>query len=261
MTEVSLQRQTSISYIAAVDRLPPLGRPGVRQILALLCLLALSACAATSNNTSPPPDSPLVEAPDYTKANAIWRYHVVHTLHSGGYRSDADNADYEIQVRNGKYGIARLEGGKLVPPPLRGWLHAALPIAKIIEEKEQYFKFPLWVGKKWDGAQLLGRWRDTHCTVTGVETVTTPAGAFEAYRIERLMWFFVGTDNVYDMEVYFYSPQTRSVVKFDYKRETKDLVGDPKYSLEETAAFELLSYKTEPESSEIRSARLNSSGR
>jgi hypothetical protein len=115
----------------------------------------------------------------------------------------------------------------------------------LLEAKDQYFNFPLWVGKKWGGAERLGRWRDSHCVVTGIETVTTPAGNFDAYRIERFVLMFVETDNVYDTEVYFYSPQTRSIVKYEYKREMKDLVGDPKYSLEETASFELLSYKGE----------------
>jgi hypothetical protein len=50
------------------------------------------------------------------------------------------------------------------------------------------------------------------------------------------------------------TPQTRSIVKYDYKREMKDLVGDVKYGLEETASFELLSYKPQPESSEVRKA-------
>jgi len=228
---------------------------GARQILIALSFLAFSACATTANNSSPPPGAQIAEAPDYAKANTTWRYHVVHILYGGGYRSDADNADYQIQIRNGKYGVARIEGGQLIPPPLRGWLHAALPVQKIIEEKEQYFNFPLWVGKKWTGAQLLGRWRDTHCTVIGIETVATPAGTFETYRLERIMVAFAGIYNYYDTEIYYYSPQTRSVVKFDYKREMKDLVGDPKYSLEETASYELLSYEAESKSSEVKNAR------
>ncbi len=235
-------------------------RPSItdaRRILAvLICALALSACAASSNQ-NPPPGAAVVEAPDYAKEGGTWTYHVVHQMWTGGYRSDMDNGDYVIRIRNGKFGIARLEAGKIVHPPPRSWLHAALPIQKIIEEKEQYYNFPLWIGKEWSGTQRLGRWRDSRCTVTGMEAVTTPAGTFQSFRIERRIVMLVDILNYYDTEIYFYSPQTRSIVKYDYKREMKDLVGDLKYGLEETASFELLSYKAEPESSQVRSARAN----
>lgn len=171
---------------------------------------------------------------------------MVHKLFAGGYRSDTENGDFEVQIRNGKYGRYRLEDGKRVTPNnTKTWLYSALPTKTILESKEQHFNFPLWVGKKWNGWELLGRWRDSHCTVTGIETVTTPAGTFETYRIERIVWMFVDILNIYDTEVYFYSAETRSVVKYEYKRELKDLVGDVAYGLQETAVVELLRYKAE----------------
>lgn len=54
---------------------------------------------------------------------------------------------------------------------------------------------------------------------------------------------FVGIRNLYDTHIYYYSSQTRSVVKYEYKREMKDLVGDVAYGLQETASVELLNYK------------------
>lgn len=177
---------------------------------------------------------------------------MTHKLFSGGYRSDTENGDFEIQIRNGKYLRVRLDGNKRVPVTGATWLAAALPLPAVIQAETQYYNFPLWVGKEWKGWRRLGGWRDSHATVTGIETVTTPAGAFEAYRIERIIWMFVGTDNVYDTHIYFYSPQTRSVLKYDYKREMKDLVGDRIYGLEETASAELLSYKPEAEPSGVK---------
>jgi hypothetical protein len=236
----------AISYIAAVDRLPVIVSPAARKIIALLSLLALSACTATANNTSPPPGAQVVEAPDFDKSGGTWRYRVLHNMFGGGYRSDMDQGEYEIQIVKGQYRRMQLLDGKKTPPKQKGtWLYPALPTTRILESQEQHFKFPLWVGKKWNGWQLLVRWRDTQSTLTGIETVTTPAGTFEAYRIERVMVAFAGIYNYYDTEIYYYSPETRSVIKYDYKREMKDLVGDPKYSLEETASFELLSYKAE----------------
>jgi hypothetical protein len=215
-----------------------------RQILAALSLLVLSACATTSTPTAPPPGVQVAEAPDYTKINATWTFHVVHKTHSGSYRSDMENGDFEIRIQNGNYQRFRVEGGKRVRVSGETWLYSALPLPDIIKAETRYYSFPLWVGKTWQGRRLMGtRWRDTHHTVTGIESVTTPAGAFEAYRIERSILLFVGTDNYYETYVYYYSPQTRSIVKFEHKEESKDLVGDPKYSLEETVSYELLSYK------------------
>ena len=222
-------------------------------LAALLCALALSACASSSSQT-PPPGATVVEVPDYTKQGGTWTYRVSHNMFTGGYRSDMDYGDYEVRIRNGKYERRRIDGDKRPLGP-RTWLYAMLPISTLLESKERFFNFPLWVGKEWKGWTFLGRWQDSIQTVTGLETVTTPAGTFETYRIERRMVMFVNIRNLYDTEVYFYSPQTRSVVKYDYKREMKDLVGDVAYGLQETASVELLSYKAEPESSEVRSAR------
>jgi hypothetical protein len=213
----------------------------------------LSACAASSIQT-PPPGAAVVEAPDYNKQGGTWTYRAIHNMATGGYRSDMDYGDIEIRMSNGKYGRRRIDGDKR-PLGSSSWLYAALPIPKIIEDKTQYFNFPLWIGKEWDGTQFIThRWRDTHNKVTGIETVVTPGGTFEAYRIERRMVTFAGILNYYGAEVYFYSPQTRSIVKFDSKLEMKDLVGDAQYGLQETASFELLSYKPGSESSEIKKA-------
>jgi|GEM_PF-2209068 len=237
-------------YCVAVERSRSLTS---RLFCALLCACVLSACAASSNQ-SPPPGAAVVEAPDFNKQGGTWTYRVVHNMASGGYRSDMDYGDIELRIRNGNYQRRRVDGDKR-PLGSATWLYAALPTPKIIEDKARYFNFPLWIGKEWDGAQFIThRWRDAHSTVTGIETVVTPGGTFEAYRIERKMVTFAGILNYYGTEVYFYSPQTRSIVKFDFKLEMKDLVGDAQYGLQETASFELLSYKPGPESSEVKKA-------
>ena len=174
-------------------------------------------------------------------------------MYSGGYRSDTQNGDFEVRIRNGKYGVTRIDGSKRVPGQL-GWLKYIIPMPPQLESKMQYFNFPLWIGKEWKGIERLRTWQDSHSIVTGIETVVTPAGTLEAYRLERRMVMFVDIRNLYDTEVYFYSPQARTVVKYDYKREMKDLVGEPQYGLQETVAIELLSFKAEPESSDVRKA-------
>ena len=238
-------------YCTAVDH--PFMADARRILAVFICALNFNACAASSNR-SPPPGAAVVEAPDYTKQGGTWTYRVTHKTYSGGSRSDMENGEFEIQMRNGKYRRVKLEDGKRIPVSGGTWLYAALPLPAVIQAETQYYNFPLWVGKEWEGWRRLGRWRDSHATVTGIESVTTAAGTFEAYRIERAFVMFEGIYNYYDTYVYFYSPQTRSVVRYDYRREMKDLVGDVKYGLEETAAVELLRYKAEPESSDVRKA-------
>jgi hypothetical protein len=88
-----------------------------------------------------------------------------------------------------------------------------------------------------------------------MEKITTAAGTFDTFRIVREMKALSGEWNYYDTHVYFYSPETRSIVKYEYKREFKDLVGAPEYGLQETASYELLSYKPEPEKKDAKSAK------
>ncbi|HEY1267361.1 MAG TPA: hypothetical protein VGH16_08905 [Candidatus Binatia bacterium] len=235
-------------YCASVDH--PLRTSLWLFLIAAGCALTLSACAASSNQ-SPPPGAAVVEAPDYNKQGGTWTYRVVHKMFSGTSRSDIDYGDYEVRIRNGKYTRRRSDTDRR-PLPSRTWLYSMLPTSTLLESKQQYFNFPLWVGKDWKGWTFLGRWQDSHQTVTGMETVTTPAGTFETYRIERRFVMFVDIRNLYDTEIYYYSSQTRSVVKYEYKREMKDLVGDVAYGLQESASVELLSYKPEPESSTVK---------
>ena len=59
------------------------------------------------------------------------------------------------------------------------------------ESSSQYLQFPLSVGKKWDldyTAVIAGRSTPikSKAEVTKLEDVTTPAGSFRAFKIERL---------------------------------------------------------------------------
>jgi hypothetical protein len=234
--------------LRAVDSLRSIRR-AARHIFIALCVIATgAACSTIPNNSVPPLGTRVVEAPDYNNQGGTWRYRVEHKMFGDGYRSDMDQGEYEIQILKGKYRRARIENGKRVAPPEHTWLHGVLPLTSVLQNTEQYYSFPLWVGKQWNGMERIRRWHDIHCTVTGIEIVTTPAGTFETYRIVREMFFFAGAANYYDTYIYYYSPDTRSIVKYEYKREFKYLVGDPKYGLQETASYELLSYKPEAES-------------
>jgi len=125
-------------------------------------------------------------------------------------------------------------------------LEAVLPTPEFNATPPKYFSFPIWVGKDWRGSEFLRhKWRTANAKVTGTESVVTPAGTFNAYRIERAAWMFVGTANYYVNQTYYYSPETRSMVKYQCSEEYKDLVGDPRYGLLEDATIELIKFKAE----------------
>jgi hypothetical protein len=94
------------------------------------------------------------------------------------------------------------------------WVMLAL---EDITSKYQYIQFPIFVGKKWSHRYQMTisgvpYWVDSQTEVTGVEEVTTPAGTFRAFKIERTAR---GAKGVIDQRrVYFYSPQTGSLVKY-----------------------------------------------
>ena len=123
-------------------------------------------------------------------------------------------------------------------------LHLMVPVT--LQAKSQYFQFPLTVGKEWKTQQFYrGRWMTAENSVIGMETVTTPAGTFPALRIERRV-LYSGLNNTrtgvsshhWLTYIYFYSPQTRSVVKYHFQREDQSLPGD--LALDRTVDIELI---------------------
>jgi hypothetical protein len=88
-------------------------------------------------------------------------------------------------------------------------------------------KFPLSAGQKWNYALVTRsasfrrrvQRRRAEVNVAGIEQVTTPAGSFKAYKLIRSeSWFrtnlFKGSSERIDTTTtYFYSPETRSIVK------------------------------------------------
>ena len=209
---------------------------------AVLLFFVLSACTQTS--VAPPSGVEQTQAPNYSESSS-WKYRVVHRTYSGVWKSNLMNGEFEIVVRNGEPKVFQASSGKAVEQfPDPNPFAILLPTEAVARDQPQYFNFPLWVGKDWRGSEFWDhKWRGTRSWVTGLETVATPAGTFRAYRIERDIRIFVGVRNFYRTEVYFYSPQTRSIVKYDSSEEMKDLVGDQIYGVQETFAIELIGFK------------------
>ncbi len=86
----------------------------------------------------------------------------------------------------------------------------------------QYLQFPLFVGQKWKreynvaGTGDRGQYALTQITaehrLVGIDQFIIAAGTFRAVRINSTVVFQSGNID----EVYFYSPQTKSIVKYNY---------------------------------------------
>jgi hypothetical protein len=164
--------------------------------------------------------------PDY-KDGDFWQYKVTEK-NFRTQSSRALNGVYELTYRPDRIAI-RIEGGeKSEVQQAVGELRRMLAI----DDDRQLLQFPLSVGQKWstqyrqeasNGVRNL----TTETNVTGLEEITTPAGKFSAFKIER--WGSSGgvprrgkapgskTRN-YEW-TYYYSPQTQSIIKYIYEDE------------------------------------------
>ena len=113
--------------------------------------------------------------------------------------------------------------------------------------QKEFLEFPLSVGKKWTARYDTGKHVPTKRgtqevmisvlnQVTGIEDVTTPAGSFRAFKIERRE--IAKNREVMSGSVY-YSPETRSVVKYEYGRPS-----EATRVIEPTKVIELTKYGT-----------------
>ena len=97
-------------------------------------------------------------------------------------------------------------------------------------EQRPQLKFPLSVGQKWTYEYKTrppgfkqDQNRSVEVSVTGMEQVTTPAGSFKAYKLVRTeSWLRQGKQTGWTSNTvtYFYSPETRSIVKRSSANET-----------------------------------------
>jgi hypothetical protein len=186
--------------------------------------LELSTLEAAEDTVSKPEQA---EAPVY-KGGGSWTYRVSNKLYSGSRSDLLADGDYEVTFQEGKRRIFQLDSGQNSDASNPGALTLMLPIKGIIEADTQYFQFPLAVGKKWTAkyySKPASRWITADNSVTGIETVTTPAGTFQAFKIERQVSMAVGTvyrgtTHTQWTYTYFYSPQTRSILKYHYQSES-----------------------------------------
>jgi DUF3108-like len=107
------------------------------------------------------------------------------------------------------------------------------PVKGMLDEpndKKQLLQFPLAVGKKWTTAYEMsarGGTRRVHRSeetkVAGIEQITTPAGTFRAFKIQRYETTSGGrkktSGDTIGTYTYYYSPEVRGLVKLSYESE------------------------------------------
>lgn len=126
------------------------------------------------------------------------------------------DGNHEICFLEGKF--FELEGGAKSEISSASTWNSILYMAE-----NRNLKFPLIIGQKWAeeyktrvrGATRLER-RACETRVLGVKYITTTsAGTYQTFKIERGNWG--PRSQLLERWIYFYSPQTKSVVKHNYE--------------------------------------------
>jgi hypothetical protein len=134
--------------------------------------------------------------------------------------SDELDGVYELSYRGGKIEIFQGSGDqKKILDKQPDALLALLGSSKS-QRFEHDLKFPFSIGKKWTSeyrttiSGIRGSdSRSVEVRVLGLEDVTTAAGKFSAFKLQKEDW---GRFPCRWVTTYFYSPQTNSIVKSSY---------------------------------------------
>jgi hypothetical protein len=209
----------------------------------ILILLHGIACPWALAAEKPAANLQLAEAP-VVQEGWSWTYQATEKLYAGNTESSRLNGKFEINYYKGRVRFLRQDGKAMLGVANPRELELMVPVGQILQAQTQFFQFPLQVGKTWD-SNFVPRGRQTsENKVVGVETVTTRAGSFSAFRIERRILFkrVIPGDlpqDVYLTYDYLYSPKTRSVVKYHFQREMHES-SQGNLALEQTVDIELI---------------------
>src|SRR5262245_31809555 len=157
-----------------------------------------------------------VQAPVY-KEGECWVFRSVNKNYQGyvsGVLAMPVNGDHKICFLKAKF--FEVDGGT------RSQLSTASVWNNILYMREtRHLNFPLIVGQKRTeefkarirGTNQLQR-RASEISVVGIEQIKSPAGAYETFKIETNEWCGGKSCGKW---ICFYSPQTKSVVKYNYE--------------------------------------------
>ena len=161
-----------------------------------------------------------VPAPVY-KDGDVWVFKVAEKRTASSTR--ALDGDYEVTFKGGKFIVRRPGGEKTETRQDVGQLRDLLNEQ---DNEKQLLQFPLSLGKKWTTqyeadtrAENQDRRRNGETKVTGTEQITTPAGTFRAFKIERYETAALKKKTERGTYTYYYSPEVGGIVKYAYERE------------------------------------------
>jgi hypothetical protein len=156
------------------------------------------------------------------KEGDSWQFSIAR---KGGITSSTELNDgtYEIIYAQGKVKLYEVSGSQKTELEIQpdGPTQGLLTLVGKSEQR-QTLKFPLSAGQKWTyqyvtkpAGQPQDQRRSVEVNVAATEQVTTPAGSFKAYKLVRgESWSTGKRGNQGGQTVtYFYSPDTRSVIK------------------------------------------------
>jgi hypothetical protein len=170
-----------------------------KKILSIIGIGLLAGCAASGPTISTPVrPGAAVAAPAYQNGDQ-WTYQIV--------RSTGDNEQIRISYRNGKF---EHDNSTIFDGAIWAIVYRS-------DGDLQPLTFPLTPGKSWSyryqATDPRGRknWRDAEVKVIGLtaQPIKTAAGQFKAVEIQK----FERWGRAQRTSTYFYSPDTRSVVK------------------------------------------------
>jgi hypothetical protein len=164
--------------------------------------------------------------PTYQEGD-FWQYKVSEKDFTTRSTTTALNGTYELRYIQGKVKAFLLNGPDQqevnVGPDTTG---EYLLLLLGGTDERQSLNFPLNVGKKWNysfrrkppGARNYDNYH-VAVNVIGVEQVATTAGTFKAFRLEDTLGFSTKSRQRSFSQTYFYSPETKSVIKVNLLRD------------------------------------------
>ena len=170
-----------------------------KQVLSIIGVGLLTGCAASTPAINTPiRQGPAVAAPTYRNGDQ-WVYQAV--------RQTGKNEQIRIGYRNGKF---ENDNPEVFDGAIWATVHRT-------DGELKPLNFPLTSGNSWSyryqGTSARGRtmWRDAEVKVIGptLQAVKTRAGLFKAVEIQRVEAWGAAVRKT----TYFYSPDTKSVVK------------------------------------------------
>src|SRR5215831_7268904 len=192
----------------------PMARPILLSVLAAAIFLSTAILIAQEQAAAPT-----------FKEGDTWQFNISRKEQFAT-STELNEGMYELSISQGAVKIYQLEGSQKKEMTIQpdGPTQALL---RLIGKSDQRLdlKFPLSVGQKWTyGYQTRlpntrqDQRRSAEVNVAGMDQVTVPAGSFKAYKLTRSESWSIGGQRAAgtvnsSTSTYFYSPETRSIVK------------------------------------------------